>query len=72
MKLILTMFTKSGLLVALLADAAMATDLTGVSNTVRANVATEAQTNTVCLLSGKPVNTGITKPGYRLKPDAGF
>jgi hemoglobin len=61
MKLILTMFTTSGLVIALLINAALATDLASVGkSSPPTNVATEAQTNTVCPISGKPVNPAIT------------
>lgn len=51
-KLVLTMFATSGLAITLLVNAVTAADLL--------NVATESQTNTVCPVSGKPVNPAIT------------
>lgn len=51
-KLVLTMFTTSAAAIALLVHAALASDL--------ASVATEAQTNTICPISGKPVDPAIT------------
>ncbi len=60
MKLAFTMFATSGVVIALLVHAAMATDLTATSATTPANVATETQTNTICPISGKPVNPAIT------------
>lgn len=60
MKLVLTMFASSSLVIALLVHAAMATDLASTTPSVPANVATETQTNTLCPISGKPVNPAIT------------
>lgn len=55
MKLILTMFATSSVVLALLVNA-IATDLVSASN----SIATETQTNTLCPISGKPVNSAIT------------
>lgn len=60
MKLVCTMFATSSLVIALLVHAAMATDLASTTPSVPANVATETQTNTLCPISGKPVNPAIT------------
>jgi hemoglobin len=51
-KLALAMFATSGFAITLLVNAVMAADLL--------NVATESQTNTVCPISGKPVDPAIT------------
>ena len=56
MKLILTMFATSSIVLALLVNAAIATDLVSAAS----SVATETQTNTLCPISGKPVNPAIT------------
>ena len=62
MKLILSLFATSAAAIALLVNAALATDLAsaGGSPAVPANVATETQTNSICPISGKPVDPGIT------------
>jgi hemoglobin len=60
MKLILTLFATSGFVIAMLINAALATDLASVGKSSPTNVATEAQTNNLCPISGKPVNPGIT------------
>lgn len=52
MKLILTSFATITVVMSLLVNAALAVD--------PAAVATEAVTNTVCPISGKPVNPAIT------------
>lgn len=60
MKLILTLFATSAVVIALLVNAALATDLVNVGAAGPANVATETQTNTLCPISGKPANSAIT------------
>jgi hemoglobin len=60
MKLILTMFGTSAIAIALLAHAALATDLAVASSNSVSKVATETQTNTICPISGKPADPAIT------------
>lgn len=60
MKLILTLFASSGLAIALIVNAAMATDLVSSGTSAAPAVATETQTNTTCPISGKPVDPAIT------------